>query len=226
MVPLTMQALQRRHGEELQKLQSDVERCRLEFNRKVEAARVSLLAEHAKEEQDFWNKQKQQKGTPSVEAAEGPKGKVNGKEKIVQRTTAAIPMIKAKKNLPKSSITNSQQLRPGLSARPPQTNQVQKETANTVIDLCSDSEDDTPLNLCKPAIAASLRRPTLVDSAEALAFSIPTVTSPATKSFHLSSRASSSCTRPEFSIPSTYLELFGENSKKYWVSDFYSILGS
>ncbi|KAH7377645.1 hypothetical protein BKA66DRAFT_588613 [Pyrenochaeta sp. MPI-SDFR-AT-0127] len=221
-------AFRRKHEEELRVFRREVERSQLEFNHRVETTRTSLLAKHAKEEQEFWNKQDQLKGKARAKAVAEIvgkfKGKVSEKRRTVSKTLISSPTKNAKQPLLKPSIVPVQHAEIRQSTKLQRSRWAQKKTVSEVINLCSDDEDE-PVYVKKTTAIAPLPQSASFNAVDPnLQCKGSNSSTPTTALLHTinsprhTADPSSAATIPEFSIPSVTLELFGKNSKKYWAT--------
>jgi hypothetical protein len=148
-------AFRKKHDDEKKIFWQNVTSSHARLHHKVKSKETEILARHKREEEEFWskakataNKGKRKTGNRSSVSKMGAQSQAN------RRVTAAPPEATARvKQTPAPSSNTPPTPKPGSNTAIPAAGSKNKQAAVTIIDLCSDEDDDVPvLSWEKPAL--------------------------------------------------------------------------
>jgi hypothetical protein len=200
-------ALRQKHQDESTDFQRVIVKKRAEFESRAEKARKALLAQHIKEEREFWSRiDGAHKGPPSATKTGQVQTSGTAKSNAAMSRTLAAP------SRTPGSVTPLRALQASPHSTRSNPRRTQNKGVSVVINLCSDDEEDpTPTKrtatLHKAATTDTVCQQAIVQE------SVPQVS------------ASSDQVRKSTSIvPEATIQFFGGNPVNYPVSAYYLII--
>lgn len=138
-------AFREKHDAELQGFQRHAAESYAKFQANINKERAIILAKHKREEEEFWNKAKAAANKDTTKKV-GNKaaGSNTGVQSQVNRRVAAVPP-KATPAIKKTPAPRSKAPpipKPASNTTTPVAGSRNKNAAVTIIDLCSDEDDD------------------------------------------------------------------------------------
>ncbi|KAI4635462.1 uncharacterized protein J4E87_000414 [Alternaria ethzedia] len=155
-----------KHEAELKGFQRYATESFAKFQDNVNKERAIILAKHQKEEEEFWSnakaaadKEKKKVGTMAVGSKTGIQSQAN--RRVAVAPPRAAPTIK-KTPAPRAKAPSIS--KPASNTTTPLAGPRNKKAAVTIIDLCSDEDDDEPVLLKeKPALQIAEQKPIAKD---------------------------------------------------------------
>ncbi|KAI4646633.1 hypothetical protein J4E93_004855 [Alternaria ventricosa] len=155
-----------KHDAELKGFQRHANESFAKFQDNVTKERAIILAKHKKEEEEFWNKAKAAANKEKKKVGNMAAGSKTALQSQTNRRVAAAPPRAAPiiKKTPAPRPKAQSISKPASNTTAPVAGPRDKKAAVTIIDLCSDEDDDDPVLLKeKPALQIAGQKPIAKD---------------------------------------------------------------
>ncbi|KAI4682041.1 uncharacterized protein J4E88_004929 [Alternaria novae-zelandiae] len=155
-----------KHEAELKGFQRYATESFAKFQDNVNKERAIILAKHQKEEAEFWSKAKAAASREKKKVGNTAVGSKTGVQSEANRRSSAAPPRAAPptKNTPAPRPKATSISKPASNSATPVAGLRNKKAAVTIIDLCSDEDDDEPVLLKeKPALQIAGQEPIAKD---------------------------------------------------------------